>query len=138
MADQDWAPALGLRKAAFSLTWRAVLACIVWWALLWGMHATHNGIGVTHVPTLIALGFAALAGTITGLIASRGLAETAGFVSPLLTLLALTFAAIAIIGGETIFERAFETSTDHLRFIIVGGTMIIAAVWIGRNTLLDA
>lgn len=137
MANQDWTPAIGLRRAALSLTWRTVVAAVVWCALLWVFHAALSGIGVTRIPMLIALGFAALVGTITGLILSRGLEEKAGLVSPLLTLLALAFAAVAIIGAEAMFERMYSTSTDHLRFIIVGATMIVAGAWIVRYTLLD-
>jgi len=137
MANQDWTPAIGLRRAALSLTWRAVVAALLWCALLWVFHGGLSGIGVTRVPLLIALGFAALAGTVAGLVLSRGLEEKTGFVSPLLTLLALAFAAVAIIGAEAVFERIFATSTDYLRFIIVGGTMIVAGAWIVRYTLLD-
>lgn len=138
MADQDWTPAIGLRNAALSLTWRTVTAAMIWFALLWGFHAALSAIGVTLVPLLIAMGFAALAGTIAGLILSRGLDERAGFVGPVLTLLTLAFAAVAIIGAEAVFERMLTTSTDHLRFLIVGGTMIVAGAWIVKHTLLDA
>lgn len=137
MATQEWTAAIGLRRAALSLMWRTFVAALTWCALLWIFHAALDGIGVTSVPTLIALGFAALAGTIAGLILSRGLDEKAGLVSPLLTLMALAFAAVAIIGAEAMFERMFSTSTDHLRFVIVGATMIVAGAWIVRYTLLD-
>jgi hypothetical protein len=110
---------------------------VLWLGLLWGFHAALNGIGITNVPMLIATGFAALAGTVAGLVLSRGLSETAGFVSPVLTLLALVFAAVAIIGSEAAFERMFATSTDHLRYIIVGATMTVAGVWIAKDTLLE-
>jgi hypothetical protein len=137
MPNQDWTPSTGLRNVAISLAWRTVVAGAVWFALLWGFHAALNGIGVTRVPMLIALGFAALAGTLAGLILSKGLEEKAGFMSPLLTLLALVFAAVAIIGAEALFERAFSASTHHLRFLIVGAAMIVTGAWIVRYTLLD-
>ena len=86
---------------------------------------------------LISLGFAAMAGSIAGIVIARGLDEQAGFVSPLLTLLAGLFAATAIIGGEAILARFFP-ATGHMRFIIVGTAMIVASVWIVKYTLLDA
>ena len=106
MTNQDWTPAIGLRKAALSLTWRTVVAAVMWCALLWVFHAALSGIGVTRVPMLIALGFAAMAGTIAGLILSRGLEEIAGFVSPLLTLLALAFAALGWFTGPLLWALA--------------------------------
>ena len=137
MTTQDWTPAIGLRNAAISLAWRSVVAALMWCALLWIFHKALSGIGVTRVPLLIALGFAALSGTIVGLTVSRGLEEKTGFVSPLLTILTLAFAAVAIIGAEAMFERLFTTSTDDLRFMIVGATMIVAGAWIVKYTLLE-
>ena len=137
MPNQEWTPSTGLREAAISLMWRTGVAAVVWFALLWGFHAALNGMGVTSVPVLIALGFAALAGTLAVLILSKGLEEKAGFVSPLLTLLTLVFAAAAIIGAEALFDRAFSGSTDHLRFLIVGATMVVTGAWIVRYTLLE-
>ncbi len=137
MSDQQWTPAIGLRRATISLTWRTAVAAIVWCVLLWVFHAAISGMGLASVPMIIALGFAAVAGSVAGLIISRGLDEIAGFVSPLLTLLALAFGAIAVIGAEAVFESVNPTSTGHLRFIIVCTTMIVASAWIVKFTLVD-
>ena len=137
MSSQDWTPTIGLRNAALSLLWRTAVAATLWIAMLWGFHAVLQGIGVTRVPLLIAIGFALLTGTISGFIISRGLEERAGFMGPVLALLAAVFAAIAIIGGEALFARLFPVASGELRFMIVAGTMLLACVWIVKHVMLD-
>ena len=137
MAAQGWTPAIGLRNATLSLLWRTAVTVLIWCGALWAFHAVLGSLGVTHVPMLIAFGFAALCGTIAGFVLSRGLDERAGFVSPLLTLLVAVFAATAIIGGEALFAHFLPVATDHLRFIIVGATLVIAGAWIVKYTLVE-
>ena len=137
MTDQNWTPLIGLRKATLSLLWRTPLAAAIWYGALWGFDVVLSGIGITAVPVLIVIGFSALLGTIVGFLMSRGLSEQAGFVSPLLTLLAATFAAVAIIGGEAIFNSLRSVATAHLRYGIVGTAMVVTVVWIVKNTMFD-
>ncbi len=138
MSKQSWTPTIGLRNATLSLTWRAAVVAVVWFGLLWSFHAVLGAIGLTFVPLLIALGFAVLAGTVAGFVIARGLDETAGFVSPLLTLLAIAFAAIAIVGTEAVYDRTFVTSVHSLRFIVVGVAMVVASAWIVKWTLIES
>lgn len=138
MAEQEWTPAIGLRNAALSLIWRSAVAAGLWCGALWLFHAAIEAIGLTKLPALIALGFAALAGTMLGMVTSRGLDERAGFVSPILTLLAAGFAALAIIGSEALLAGVAPLGSDHVRFLIVGTTTVVALAWIVKNTLIES
>ena len=104
---------------------------------MWTFDVVLSGIGITAVPGLIVIAFSALLGAIAGFVISRGLTEQAGFVSPLLTLLAATFAAVAIIGGEAVFNSRLSVSTTHLRSIIVGTAMVVTTAWIVKHTMFD-
>jgi len=137
MPNEEWTPAIGLRRAALSLVWRGLIVALIWCVALWVFHAVLNAIGVVRVPIIIAGGFSALLGVTAGLVISRGLGERAGFVSPLLTLIAVAFAALAIIGSEALFVRLFPFASNELRFVIVGVTMVIATIWIVKYTLLE-
>ena len=138
MTDHDWTMATGLRNAALSLLWRAALTLVLWLGALWVFHAALGGIGVARVPVLIAVGFAGVSGTVAGLVISRGLDERAGFVGPVLTLLTLGAAALVLIGGDAIFDRLFAAASVNLRYLIVGASLGVAAIWIFKNTWLDA
>lgn len=105
--------------------------------MLRGFHALLTSLNVTRVPFLIAAGFAILAGALAGIILSRGIEERAGFVSPLLTLMALAFTAAAIIGPVALVPNLTPTSAASMQFILVSTTMLIAGVWVVRATLLD-
>lgn len=136
--DAEWTMASGLQRVVLSLLWRTALAGILWCGGLWVFHAALGGIGVQNVPLLIAIGFSALCGSVAGAVLGRGLDEAAGFVSPMITLLAAIGAAVAIIGGEALFANFFEVATNHLRFIIVGVTMTVALGWIVNFTIFDS
>lgn len=138
MSDQEWTEMIGLRNATLSLLWRTLVAGLLWCVLLWGFDALITAVGDIRIPALIVYGFTALSGTIAGITLSRGLDETAGFVSPVLTIIAGIFTAIAIIGGEALIAPHLSGALgNHSRFLLVGITMVVALVWVTKNTLID-
>jgi hypothetical protein len=137
MSSEDWTPAIGIRRLAVSLTWRAGITVALWWLSLWLFFAALDGLEIESVPMIISVGFSVVAGTIAGFVMSRGISETAGFAGPIVALMATGFAAIAIVGGEFLFWSFMPIATEHLRFIIVVATMLVTVGWIIKHGALD-
>jgi hypothetical protein len=79
----------------------------------------------------------ALPGAAIGHALGRDLTERAGFVSPLVTALAVAFAWVVIIGGVEIADqfRAIQSWRGTYLEVIIG---LFATLWIVKVTMVDA
>ena len=132
----DWTPAIGLRRATFTVLWRSLVCLPPWAALVW--FATP---GLNYLP-MHWLWFGVLGlllsapGLITGYALSRGLTERAGFVSPIITLIACTAALVMLYGGVQIADH-FGPLHDWRRGFVVIAAGVFATLWILKATLIE-
>ena len=52
-SEPEWTTAIGLRRAIGSLTWRTIVAAVIWFGLLWAFYAGLGAIEIARVPTLV-------------------------------------------------------------------------------------
>ena len=86
--DDDWTPAIGLRRVFIALLWRSVICLPIWAAIVWLITPVLNFFPLDwRVFGGLAL-VLAIPGVALGYALGRNLTERAGFVSPIVTVLA--------------------------------------------------
>ena len=137
MPDQEWTFSVGIRNAIMALVVRGALSVVLWLAMLWLFFSAFDSLDVDGIPSILVYGFAAAAGTVVGVVLSRGISEKAGFSGPVLGVLVGAFAAAVVIGGESIFNGVNPVAEDSLRYSIVGAALIVAIGWVVKLAAFD-
>ena len=134
--NNDWTPIIGLRRATFTVLWRSLICLPLWVALVW--FATP---GLNYVPmhwawfALLGL-LLSVPGVITGYALSRRLTERAGFVSPIITLIAGATAWAILYGGVQI-ANYFRPLHDWRSGFVAIAAGVFATLWILKSTLIE-
>lgn len=136
MGGDDWTPLIGLRRSVVSLLWRSLVCLPLWGVLIWLCAPAINLVPM-HWAWFGILGLlVATPGVALGHQLSKGLTEDAGFVSPVLTLLAAAFAWAVIIGGVEIVD-VWRPLVDWRGPFIEIATGLFATLWVVKATLFD-
>ena len=135
-ASDNWTPAIGLRRATFTVLCRSLICLPLWAALVW--FATP---GLNYVPmhwtwfALLGL-LLSMPGVAMGYALARGLTDRAGFVSPVITVIAGVFAWAVVYGGVEISNQ-FRPLHDWRSGFVVIVPGVFATLWIAKATLLE-
>ena len=136
--NNNWTPAIGLRRVVVAVLWRSLICLPVWAALVW--FATP---GLNYVPfywtwfALLGLGaLLSVPGVAVGYVLARGLTDRAGLVSPLITVIAGVFAWAVVYGGVEISNQ-FRPLHDWRNGFVVIVPGVFATLWIVKATLLE-
>lgn len=143
MTHDSWNEWVGLRRALTTLLWRGAIAMVLWIALYiavlppleWLSNLPIGGFFFVAWVAIIS-GLAAIPGFAIGHFLGRDLPEHAGFVSPVLTALALLTAGAVVAGGAqlVLIYRSSAGWAVSYTWIM---TAVFAGVWLIRLTLLD-
>ncbi|MHC4966832.1 MAG: hypothetical protein ACYTGE_18240 [Planctomycetota bacterium] len=130
----DWTPARGLRRLVIVVAARAAVCLVAWTAvlvlcpLLCGWLSTAAP-GAVHFVVRLACGaLALLGGAVIGAVVGRRMDEVAGFRLPLLPLVPVIGAAVAILGGAALATIMGHTALCDPR--LLGVACCLATVWI--------
>lgn len=134
--DDDWTPAIGLRRVFIALVWRSVICVPIWAALIWLVTPGLNYVPM-HWAWFAMLGLLlAMPGVSIGHALARGLIDRAGFVSPVITAIAAVFAWAAIVAGVEIADQLRPLHDWRSGFAKMA-TGVFATLWIIKATLLE-
>jgi hypothetical protein len=134
--SDDWTPAIGLRRVLVTVIWRSLICLPVWGGLVW--FATP---GLNYVPMHLAW-FALLGlllsvpGVAVGYALARGLTDRAGFVSPVITVIAAGFAWAVVYGGVEISNQ-FRPLYDWRSGFVAIAAGVFATLWIVKAKLIE-
>ncbi len=136
--NDDWTPAIGLRRVLVTVLWRSLICLALWGGLVW--FATP---GLNYAPfywtwfALLALGaLLSVPGVAVGYALARGLTDRAGLVSPVITVIASVFAWVVVYGGVEISNQ-FRPLHDWRSGFVVIVPGVFATLWIAKATLLE-
>ena len=135
-ATDDWTPAIGLRRVLVTVIWRSLICLPVWGGLVW--FATP---GLNYVPmhwawfALLGL-LLSVPGVAVGHALARGLTDRAGFVSPVITVIAAGFAWAVVYGGVEISNQ-FRPLYDWRSGFVSIAAGVFATLWIVKSTLIE-
>ena len=134
----DWTSAIGLRRVLVTVLWRSLICLALWAGLVW-----FAAPGLNYTPfywrwfALLGLGaILAAPGVAVGYTLARGLTDRAGFVSPLITVIAVGFAWAIVYGGVEISNQ-FRPLHDWRSGFVVIVPGVFATLWIAKATLLE-
>ncbi len=132
--QEEWSDAIGLRRAAVSLVLRGLCALPLWAGAIWAMDRLMNALAVRAWLLLLA---GVICGGVIGLIMSKKLAEQAGMVSVLVSLLAAAATGLVLFGGWAVMSQAGVAWSGTALFYFIGATAAMSLALIVRYTALD-
>lgn len=135
--NEDWSEAIGLKRAAISVLIRSAICLPIWAAFIWFITPAVNQIPMSIawfavMGLILAIPSVALAHAL-----SRGLIERAGFVSPIVTVIAVAFACGVIYGGGEIAGQFRELVDWRIGFIQIAAGLF-TTLWIAKTTLFES
>jgi hypothetical protein len=144
MADADWTPAVGWRKAAVRLVVCGAVSMgvslgaaglVVW---LCGKVEQAAGGQLPSVPWIIWGTSALVAGGIGGLLVGRKVVEQTGLVGAPLVAAALAALALAHIGAYSLAIALFGRTWENVFFMVHSGACIAAGALAAAQILKDS
>ena len=137
MTNDAWSEAIGLKRAAISVLIRSAICLPIWTAFIWFITPAVNQIPMSIVwfavmSLILAIPSVALAHAL-----SCGLIERAGFVSPVVTAIAVACAWGVIYGGGAIAGQFRELVDWRVGFIQIAASLF-ATLWIAKTTLFES
>lgn len=132
----DWSPGRGLMIVMVTTCLRAILILPFWTGLIWLITPLLSMFPV-HIGSFagISIGMA-IPGIIIGYCFGNRLTEKAGFVSPLITAIAL-LAALSVIYGGVVLSQLSRPLLGWHEGMMLTATMAFAIAWIIKKTLVD-
>ncbi len=137
MDKQRWTFSQGLLRMMRTLLIRAAIVLAAWVGLLYLMTPWINSATANVTGRLVGrfYGIFILPGVVIGAVMAWRLVEAAGFAHWIVTAIGIAFAIAAIAAGVAL-AHAMQPINAPLSVIMV--TSIVAALWIGRQTLRDS
>jgi hypothetical protein len=136
MQEQEWTPAIGLRRALGHLVIRSAVALAIWTGLVWLAVPALNFL-VAHWAVMGVTGLILAApGTAIGYALWRKLPDLAGMSGFPVAGMALLFGAVVVIVGVVV-AHAIRPLEDWQYMFTMFGTMTWLSAWIIRSALVD-
>ena len=134
--NNEWTPAIGLRRATLTVLWRSLVCLPLWAALVWFATPGLNYLPM-HWTWFGVLGLLlSVPGVIIGYALSRGLTDRAGLISPIVTVIAAAAAWAILYGGVQIGDY-FRPLHDWRNGFVVIAASVFATLWIIKATLIE-
>ncbi|MHC4948939.1 MAG: hypothetical protein ACYTG1_11865 [Planctomycetota bacterium] len=134
--DDGWSPGRGLARATVRVLVRGAVSFVVLGGLLWLVTPALNALPAHWSQFALVAAVMTVPGFALGAALSRGLTEIAGFVSVVLTAVALA-ATWAVVVGVTAAARLLRPLGDWQELLVPGAVALIATIVVVRNTLLE-
>ena len=136
MTNDAWSESIGLKRATITVLIRSAICLPIWSAFIWFITPAVNHVPMSIVWFAVMSLLLAIPSVVLAHALSRGLIERAGFVSPVVTVIAVAFACAVIYGGGEIAGQ-FRVLVDWRAGFIQIAAGLFAALWIAKTTLFE-